>query len=137
MEETDNFKVVATTEISRQQVQDLLITAINDRACYYWLKFDPESLAAQKRINNKENTYEIVLSGGAIKVYDAENPTDYLGLLCLENISAALNYMANFKDKKGKNIPKRHWHNLIQDNADAETADVFLQLAVMGEIVFG
>lgn len=31
----------------------------------------------------------------------------------------------------------RHWQDFINDNADAETGDVFLQLALFGKIVFG
>ena len=45
--------------------------------------------------------------------------------------------MANRKDMKGKVVPARHFKDLATDNEDAETADVFLQLAVMGEIVYG
>lgn len=45
--------------------------------------------------------------------------------------------MADCKDEKGKPVPTRHFKNLANDNEDAETADVFLQLAVMGAIVYG
>ena len=30
-----------------------------------------------------------------------------------------------------------HFDNFINDNADAETGDVFLQCSVLGDIVFG
>jgi hypothetical protein len=45
--------------------------------------------------------------------------------------------MADCKDMKGKVVPARHFKALATDNDDAETADVFMQLAVMGEVVFG
>ena len=45
--------------------------------------------------------------------------------------------MADRKDMKGKVVPARHFKALATDNEDAETADVFMQLAVMGEIVYG
>ena len=32
---------------------------------------------------------------------------------------------------------KRHWENLVKDNCDAETGDVFLQLALLGEVRYG
>ena len=41
--------------------------------------------------------------------------------------------MADRKDLKGKLIPAKHFKNLATDNEDAETADVFMQLAVMGD----
>ena len=31
----------------------------------------------------------------------------------------------------------RHYGNLLQENDDAETGDVFLQLVVFGEVIFG
>jgi len=33
--------------------------------------------------------------------------------------------------------PPRHWVNFIDENGDPETADVFLQLCLLGEIVYG
>ena len=53
------------------------------------------------------------------------------------SIKVGLQLMADCKDLKGKQIPARHFKNIATDNEDAETADVFMQLAVMGEIVFG
>jgi len=35
-----------------------------------------------------------------------------------------------------KNYPKI-WENILLENADAGDADVFLQLCVMGDVVFG
>lgn len=31
----------------------------------------------------------------------------------------------------------RHWTNFVTENHDAETADVFLQLVVLKDIVYG
>jgi hypothetical protein len=30
-----------------------------------------------------------------------------------------------------------HWADIMQDETDAETSDVFLQLCVLGDIVYG
>jgi len=64
-----------------------------------------------------------------IPIHDIESPHELLGILSLESI------------KRGEEImfeqyPK-HFANILNENSDAETADVWLQLCVMGEIVFG
>ena len=53
------------------------------------------------------------------------------------SIKVGLQLMADCKDMKGNQIPHRHFKNLATDNEDAETADVFMQLCFMGEIVLG
>ena len=32
---------------------------------------------------------------------------------------------------------QRHWQDFINENDDADTADVFMQLCLFGEIVYG
>lgn len=34
-------------------------------------------------------------------------------------------------------VAPRHWQDFIDDNTDAETGDVFIQLCVLGEVVYG
>ena len=62
---------------------------------------------------------------------------ELLGYLNRVTVQAGLQLMSYCKDTKGKSIPARHFKNFAQDNEDAETADVFMQLSVMGEIVYG
>ena len=45
--------------------------------------------------------------------------------------------MAKGKDENDKGIPIRHFTALIEEDDDCETADVFIQAAVFGEIVYG
>ena len=73
---------------------------------------------------------------GNIEVYDVETD-ELLGYLNIATVKVGLQLMADRKDMKGKQIPDRHFKNLATDNEDAETADVFMQLCVMGEIVYG
>lgn len=39
--------------------------------------------------------------------------------------------------QKMLNEHPRHWADIINENDDAETADVFLQLCLFGEVVYG
>ena len=125
------IEVKATVRIPNQKIQDLIITAI-EGGCHYWASFKfPD--------NWKENygSYEqIPFKGGDITVSDIETD-ELLGYLNGASIKVGLQLMADRKDMKGKSVPARHFKNLATDNEDAETADVFMQLAVMGEIVYG
>ena len=127
----DYIEVKAVVRIPNQKIQDLIITAV-EGACRYWACFKfPENW------KEKYQSYEqIPLKDGNIEVFDVETD-ELLGYLNSASIKVGLQLMADCKDLKGKQVPSRHFKNLATDNEDAETADVFMQLAVMGEIVFG
>lgn len=131
------FQVVSIVEVQAQAVSDLLVTAINGGMSDHWALHRDLEIIEAKVTFNVDGMWEIPFIGGSFRVYDRENPDDLLGFVNMDRIKIALNYMANGRDRNGKDIPLSHWKNLIDDNADGETADVFYQLVVMGEIVFG
>ena len=125
------IEVKATVKIPNEKIQDLIITAL-EGACRYWASFKFPT-----DYKEKYSSYEqIPLKDGNIAVYDVETD-ELLGYLNRASIKVGLQLMSNRKDMKGKAIPARHFKNLATDNEDEETADVFMQLAVMGEIVYG
>ena len=127
----DYIEVKAKVRIPHDKIQDLIITAL-EGACRYWASFK-----FPKDWKEKYQSYEqIPFKDGDIEVYDVETD-ELLGYLNRASVKVGLQLMADRKDLKCKQIPNRHFKNLSTDNEDAETADVFLQLAVMGEIVFG
>lgn len=66
--------------------------------------------------------------GGAVRLRDAEDEeTEWT--LDLPAIKRGLAIMA-------EKYP-RHWKNFAEDYADAETGDVLVQCALMGELVYG
>ena len=125
------IEVKATVRIPHQKIRDLIITAV-EGGCRYWASFKfPENW------KEKYQSYEQIPSkDGNIEVYDVETD-ELLGYLNRASVKVGLRLMADCKDLKGKAVPARHFKNLATDNDDEETADVFLQLAVIGEIVFG
>ena len=127
----DYIEIRAKVRIPDEKIQDLIITAV-EGGCRYWASFKfPENW------KEKYQSYEqIPFKEGNIEVYDVETD-ELLGYLNRASVKVGLQLMADRKDLKCKQIPNRHFKNLSTDNEDAETADVFLQLAVMGEIVFG
>jgi len=127
----DYIEVKATVRIPNEKIQDLLITAV-EGSCHYWARFQfPEQWQDQYK-----SYAEIPFKGGQIGVYDLETQ-ELLGYLNLTTIQTGLQLMADRKDTKGKMVPARHFKALATDNEDGETADVFMQLAVLGEIVYG
>jgi hypothetical protein len=125
------IEVKASVRIPNQKIMDLITTAI-EGGSNYWAKF--------KFPNNYKDNYQsyeqIPFQGGNIEVYDIETD-ELLGYLNSASIKVGLQLMADRKDLKGKEVPARHFKALATDNEDAETADVFMQLSVMGEIVYG
>ena len=127
----DYVEVKATVRIPHQKIQDLIITAV-EGGCRYWASFKfPENW--KEKYGSHE---EIPFKDGNIEVYDVETD-ELLGYLNIASVKVGLQLMADCKDLKGKHVPARHFKNIATDNDDAETADVFMQLAVIGEIVFG
>ena len=127
----DFIEVRATVRIPNEKIQDIIICAV-EGGCNYWARFKyPDNY------KEKYGSYEQVpFKGGQVEVYDCETD-ELLGYLNRATIQTGLQLMADRKDLKGKVVPARHFKNLAQDNEDAETADVFVQLSVMGEIVYG
>ena len=125
------IEVRATVRIPNERIQDLIICAI-ESGSNHWAQF--------KFPNNYKEKYgsyeQIPFKGGNIEVYDVETGK-LLGYLNRMSIKIGLQMMADRKDMTGKVVPARHFKALATDNEDAETADVFMQLCTMGEIVYG
>jgi hypothetical protein len=125
------IEVKARVRIPEQKINDLIVSAV-EGGSNYWAKF-----VFPKNYKDEYQSYEeIPMKAGEIEVFDIETD-ELLGVLNKATIQTGLQLMANCKDIKGKQVPCRHFKNLATDNEDAETADVFMQLAVMGEIVYG
>lgn len=125
------IEVKATVRIPNQKIENLIISAIEGGSnCWAQFKF-PDGW------QDKFKSYaQIPFQGGEIEVYDIETG-ELLGVLNQATIQTGLQMMADRKDMTGKIVPARHFKAIATDNEDAETADVFLQLAVMGEIIYG
>jgi hypothetical protein len=124
-------EVRARIRIPNHKIKDMITTAL-EGACRYWANFKfPDNW--KEKCSSRE---EIPFSDEHIDVFDVETD-EYLGVLNRTTIQTGLQLMANGMDLKGKVVPNRHFKNLATDNEDAGTADVFMQLAVMGEIVYG
>jgi hypothetical protein len=123
-------EVKATVRIPNDKIRNLIICAI-DVVSSYWAKFVfPDGWEEKYKSYSR-----IPFEGGEIEVYDNETG-ELLGVLNRATIQTGLQLMADRKDMTGREVPARHFKAFATDNEDAETADVFVQLCVLGEIIY-
>lgn len=118
--------------MNNQIREDLLITALEGGSNWWYFinDYSTKIIALFKTKHNSfsEAAWMAIKSGKTFSISDAETAV-FLGNINLESI------------KKGEKIMKlkhkEHYANAISENWDAETADVWFQLAVMNELRFG
>ena len=144
-----------TTEIkfSYEDFENLLISAL-EGGSNYWCIARPKTPSAEalrifekiersdecdegmKGLAMSELIARYVWAGGRVEFQGAENT----GYVEYDNESSVWEFdldgvMRGFKLMQ--ETQPRHWSDFKRDNADADTADVWFQLALMGEITFG
>lgn len=118
---------------------DLLVTAL-EGGSNYWYCLDAEEISNELKRLNIEDTNEpiaikvwnIIKATGKVDVYDIEAPDEKLGTINLKSIEEGEKIMA---DKY-----PQHFKKIIDEDSvdwDAETADVWFQLAVLKELTYG
>lgn len=114
--------------------EDLLVTAI-EGGSNYWYFLDDDAVGAIRAIEPDKNIplsqalYIALRDGAKVPVRDLEDVTEILGTMDKDSCLHAM-----------KVISERYpdvWNNIMDEQYDAGDADVFFQLAVMGELTFG
>lgn len=123
-----------TPIISRERVADLLCGALEGGSNYWYnlpdlteVKRFTKSMVASPLVDKIINAvYDHNVS---VPVFDIEDDENHLGDFNLANIARGEELMSqNFPDCFG---------DILKEQDDAETADVWFQLVVMGEVVYG
>jgi hypothetical protein len=121
-------KVTTPVEIKDRDIVDLFISAI-EGGINYWCNsygvFDGEGKRTTLR-HLDENPQDVL---SAVWKFDEDDGEGTVREVGKEQIEKGLKIMA---DKY-----PRHFASIMEDNADAETADVFVQCCALGEIVYG
>lgn len=122
-----------TKKIGKKDIINLFVTALEGGSNYwYFLPRIPAGVRDIKVELDMELTEaigEYVLRGGSIDVHDAEDEDTKLGTVDMSSLLEAIDIL--------KNDYKQVYENIIDEEYDADDADVFFQLAVMGEVTFG
>jgi hypothetical protein len=116
-----------TTQES-QIILDLLVAAFEGGSNYwYMINTDIKQYQTSGKFT-EEWLKEMLAANGELEISDIETD-EKLGVVNAETLQRAWKLM--------REEHPEHFHNAVNENWDAETADVFLQLAVIGELVFG
>jgi hypothetical protein len=131
-----SITVKTTVEITIERIKDLLCCAF-EGGIDYW-GFAKHLTLAQREEIKTDYYHERPAMGGSLTILDNETQEE-LGIIDMESMKQALQYMADGTDKNGKDCPgfKKHWDWILRENEDAGTGDIFVQLAVMGVVEFG
>jgi len=126
---------MATIALTSDQRSNLLCSAIEGGSNYwYWL-----SSKAMKVINEVkpsdgktplvDRMWAAIEAGKSIPIHDLEDTKVQLGEISLVSIERGEQTMIE------KHI--QHFADVLKENDDAATGDVWFQLAVMNEVVYG
>lgn len=109
---------------------NLITNAFEAGVSLYWCYVDKEIIPAgfDKKDLSDFISERVIKNKVTLKIIDAENLDDFLGDLNLENCHKAFTIM----EKKYHH----HFLDIINGDDDAITADIFLQLAIIGDVVF-
>lgn len=122
-----------TKKITKEDIIDLFVTALEGGSNYwYFIPTIPNGVREIKTetgMATSEAIGEYILRGGNIQINDAEDEEEMLGVVDMDSLLDAI--------QKLKADYQRVYENIIDEEYDAEDADVFFQLAVMGEVTFG
>jgi hypothetical protein len=120
-----------TTNVSDERIQDLLTSAFEGGSNYWYIikKYNYPPGQTRQSLGIKFPHIELPFKGGSLLIGDIEGDKEYDKILDRTAINKGLQLMA-------EKYPK-HYADFIAEDDDAATGDVFLQLALFGEVVFG
>jgi hypothetical protein len=128
------MKIKIEHEISEETIADLMTTAIEGGSAY-WCDEITQTSGVTTETSPWYSDPEIYITNLTLQVVESEpskENSDGRHIINLEKMQKAFELMGEFGTPKGF-----HLRNLVEENWDAETADVFLQLATFGEVVYG
>jgi hypothetical protein len=111
--------------ISPKQIEDLLCCAFEGGSNYWYTQLELRKETSNLKTSS-DRFYDNLLKHG-FRLKDRE--TNKTHLVSPDQFETAMFKMLNKHN--------RHFNNVVKDNVDAETGDVFLQLVVHGEVIYG
>lgn len=112
---------------SNETMLNLLVSAL-EGGSNYWYYFPDLSMLKKDNTPTVDRIFDALLDGKKIEVRDVESG-EYLGTLTIRSLNSASYLMFNEYTS--------HFADVLSGNDDATTADVFFQLAVMQEVIYG
>ena len=117
-------------EIPKERVSDLLCDAFEGGSNYWYVIAKVNYPKGKTKEDFEFYHIEVPLVEGGSLIIDAQGDNEHSGkLLYLDSIRKGLQLLHD--------IYCNHFNDLLTENDDADTGDVFLQLCLFGEVVFG
>lgn len=121
--------------LSHEGLSNLLsVATYGNPWAYVKIKRSEYHLAEEDKYECREDKWaSVLLNGGTLMVHDAYEE---------EDTDAPVRHPLDLKAvRKGLRLMKEqypcHWADLVEENDDLDTGDVWLQLAVFGELIYG
>lgn len=122
--------------ITKEQMAGLLCSAFEGGSNYWYVIREYQEPTGEVYRSDKERVYPHIdypLSpGGAVFIEDVEDMENNVG----KKYRVDFNALCKGAEIMLKNFPK-HYADILHGNDDATTADVFLQCAVFGDVIYG
>jgi len=123
-------------EIDDSVLEDVFVTAIEGGSNYWYFLSEDAVRLIRKVVPREEEsclsvaTFKAVMKGTIIPINDAENEEDIIGWVGLDTMAERLSKLATSDDKW---VLQVH----MNEEGDADSADIVFQYLAMGEVVFG
>jgi hypothetical protein len=124
-------------ELSREVLEDIFVTAI-EGGSNYWYFLSKDAVKRIRQVVSREQvpylsiaTFIAVIDHGvAVPINDVENEEDIVGWISIETMQQRLQDLYNSENRWAI---ERH----INEEGDADSADVVFQYMTMGEAIYG
>jgi hypothetical protein len=124
-------------ELSREVLEDIFVTAL-EGGSNYWYFLSEDAVKRIRQVVRKSDEPYIAVAmlkavldhGVAIPINDVENEEDIVGWISIETMQERLQALLNSGEKWAL---EAH----MEENGDADSADVVFQYLAMGEVVYG
>lgn len=122
-----------SVNFSDQLREDLLVTALEGGSNYWYLFRDKDAEDVLSKTEKGSpfsiRVWQYIKEGNVLEVYDLEDEEELLGVFSLQSIEEGEKIMfENFFS---------HYSDAKEESWDAETADVWFQVCLMKDVVFG
>jgi hypothetical protein len=124
-------------ELDREVLEDIFVTAL-EGGSNYWYFLSEDAVKRIRQVVRKSDEPYIAVAmlkavldhGVAIPINDVENEEDIVGWISMETMQERLQALLNSGEKWAL---EAH----MEENGDADSADVVFQYLAMGEVVYG
>lgn len=123
-------------EIDDSVLEDVFVTAIEGGSNYWYFLSDEAVRLIRKSVPKEEEshisvaTFKAVMKGVEVPIHDAFDEEEQVGLISLKTMAERLSKLATSDER-------HHLLAHIEENGDADSADVVFQYLALGEVVYG